>query len=46
MKLIKEEEFNKDIKLEKSVHYIELYADGSPILNKIEAEISRKNLGG
>lgn len=41
----KEGIFDKDIKLEKGVHYIELYADGSPVLNKIEAEISRKNLG-
>jgi hypothetical protein len=46
-KIFKGEEkgFDKDLKLEKGVHYIELYADGSPTLNKIEVEISRKNLG-
>ena len=27
------------------MHYVELYADGSPALNKIEIEINRKNLG-
>jgi hypothetical protein len=46
-KILKGEEgiFNKDIKLDKGIHYIELYADGNPVLNKIEAEINRKNLG-
>ncbi len=41
----KEEVFDQDLKLEKGIHYVELFAEGSPILNRIEAKISRKNLG-
>jgi len=46
-KLLKgqEKEFDEDLKLDKGIHYIELYADGSPTLNKIEAEINRKKIG-
>jgi hypothetical protein len=41
-----EKEFDEDLKFEKGVHYIELHADESPILNKIEVEINRYNIGG